>query len=113
MPQATTQSNDTEGLGHFLERDVNPLGEKVLALVIQPSMRITIKDGRELLNEVLRICDYQGYRVVLQFNHYSWFQDLTYHMLEKYNAALAWTETSRPLVTSDFLYLRINDNERT
>jgi len=32
-------------------------------------------------------------------------------MLEKYNAALTWTETSRPLVTSDFLYLRINDNE--
>jgi hypothetical protein len=24
---------------------------------------------------------------------------------------LAWTEKSRPLVTSDFLYLRINDNE--
>ena len=89
------------------------MGEKFLALVIQPSMRITIKDGRELLNEVLRICAYQGYRVVLQFNHYSWFQDLTYHMLEKYNAALAWTEKSRPPVTSDFLYLRINDNEGT
>lgn len=111
IPHDITQSNDTDRLGHFLEHDVNPLGEKVLALVIQTSMSTTIKDGREWLNKVLQICAYHGYRVVMQFNHYSWYQDLTYHMIEKYNAALAWSEKSRPLVTSDFLYLRINDNE--
>lgn len=80
-------------------------------MVIQPSTRINIKVGREWLDEVLRICACHGYQVVMQFSHYNWFQDLTYHMLEKYNAALGWTERSRPLVTSDFLYLRINDNE--
>jgi DNA polymerase IV (archaeal DinB-like DNA polymerase) len=32
-------------------------------------------------------------------------------MLKRYNSALAWTEKSQPLVTSDFLYLRLNDNE--
>jgi DNA polymerase IV (DinB-like DNA polymerase) len=111
IPQAITEGNGTERLGQFIEKDVNPLEEKVLALVIQPSMRINIKVGREWLYEVLRICACHGYQVVMQFSHYSWFQDLTYHMLEKYNAALAWTERSRPLVTSDFLYLRINDNE--
>jgi DNA polymerase IV (archaeal DinB-like DNA polymerase) len=111
IPPVIIQSNDTEELGHFLEQDVNPLQEKVLALVIQPSTGMNLKDGREWLEEVLRICAYHGYQVVMHFNHSSWFQDLTYHMLEKYNAALAWTEKSRPLVTSDFLYLRINDKE--
>jgi uncharacterized protein YecE (DUF72 family) len=50
IPQAITQSNDTERHGQFLERDVNPLGEKVLALVIQLSTRISIKNGKEWLN---------------------------------------------------------------
>jgi DNA polymerase IV (DinB-like DNA polymerase) len=111
IPQAIIQSTGTERLGHFLEQNVDPLEEKVLALVIQPSTTINLKDGREWLDEVLGICAYYGYQVVMEFNHYSWFQDLTYHILEKYNAALAWTKKSRPVVTSDFLYLRINDNE--
>jgi DNA polymerase IV (DinB-like DNA polymerase) len=111
IPQAIIQSTGTERLGHFLEQDVDPLKEKVLAMVIQPSTTINLKDGREWLDEVLRICANYGYQVVMEFNHYSWFQDLTYHILEKYDAVLAWTEKSRPVVTSDFLYLRINANE--
>jgi DNA polymerase IV (DinB-like DNA polymerase) len=113
IPQAIIQGTDTERLRNFLEQDVDPLEEKVLALVIQPSTTINLKDGRQWLDEVLRICAFYGYQVVMEFNHYSWFQDLTYHILEKYNAALAWTEKSRPVVTSDFLYLRINDNEES
>jgi DNA polymerase IV (archaeal DinB-like DNA polymerase) len=109
IPQVVLQN--TEILGHFLEQNLDPQEKKVLALVIQPSTTINLKDGREWLDEVLRVCAYYGYQVVMQFNHYSWFQDLTYDILEKYNAALSWTEKSRPVVTSDFLYLRINDNE--
>ncbi|HET7147114.1 MAG TPA: DNA polymerase IV [Candidatus Nitrosopolaris sp.] len=111
IPQAIIQSTDTESLGHFLEHDLDPLEDKVLALVVQPSSTVKLNDGREWLDEVLRICAYYGYQVVMEFNHYSWFQDLTYHILEKYSSALAWTEKSRPVITSDFLYLRISDNK--
>ena len=34
IPQAITEGNGTERLGQFIEKDVNPLEEKVLALVI-------------------------------------------------------------------------------
>ena len=54
IPQAIIQSTDTERLGHFLEQNVDPLEEKVLALVIQPSTTINLKDGREWLDEVLQ-----------------------------------------------------------
>ena len=66
IPQAITEGNGTERLGQFIEKDVNPLEEKVLALVIQPSTRTNIKVGREWLDEVLRICACHGYQVVMQ-----------------------------------------------
>jgi DNA polymerase IV (archaeal DinB-like DNA polymerase) len=99
-------------LGDFLE-DLAPLEEKILAVVIQAPHTLTLKDGREWLDEILDICTYHGYSVALEFDHHSWYQDLTYHILKKHNAGLVWSDSHRyPIVTADFLYLRISEHEK-
>ena len=77
-------TNNTAMIGGFLE-ELAPLEEKILALGIQPA--VTLKDGRQWLEEVLDICTYHGYSVALEFDHYSWYQDLTYHILKNHKAA--------------------------
>lgn len=110
-------TNNTAMIGGFLE-ELAPLEEKILALGIQQTA-LTLKDGRQWLEELLDICTYHGYTVALEFDHYSWYQDLTYHILKNHKAALIWLDIVghrrhhyHPVVTADFLYLRINDNER-
>ena len=108
---------NTAMIGGFLE-ELAPLEAKILALGIhQPTL--ALKDGRKWLEEVLDICTYHGYTVALEFDHYSWYQDLTYHILKNHKAALIWSDIVghrrhhyHPVVTADFLYLRINENER-
>jgi DNA polymerase IV (archaeal DinB-like DNA polymerase) len=110
-------TNNTAMIGGFLE-ELAPLEEKILALAIhQPAL--ALKDGRQWLKVLLDICTHHGYTVALEFDHYSWYQDLTYHILKNHNATLIWSDIVdhrrhqyHPVVTSDFLYLRINENER-
>ena len=107
-------NNNGIGLGNFLE-ELAPLEEKILAVIIEQPRELTLKDGREWLEEILDICNYHGYSAALEFNHFSWFQDLTYHILKKHNAALIWSDNRypyHPVVTADFLYLRITENEK-
>jgi DNA polymerase IV (archaeal DinB-like DNA polymerase) len=108
---------DIYRIGDFLE-GLAPLKEKVLAVVIQPPppTELTLRNGREWLDDVLRTCTYHGYSAAFEFNHSSWFQDLTFNLLDRYKAAVVWSEFSSrysyPVVTGEFLYLRINGNER-
>src|SRR5918994_755502 len=104
-------------VGNFLE-ELAPLEEKILSIRIHQS-NLTLKDGRQWLEELLGICTYHGYSAAVEFDHYSWYQDLTYHILKKHKAALIWSDIEGhtrhyyyPAVTADFVYLRINKNER-
>jgi DNA polymerase IV (archaeal DinB-like DNA polymerase) len=101
---------DAMKMGDFLE-EIAPLEEKTLALVIE-SLTILGNSGREWLDDILQICTYHGFSVAFEFKHPSWFQDLTYNLLNKHNAAVVWSEFSSsycyPVVTANFLYLRIN-----
>jgi DNA polymerase IV (archaeal DinB-like DNA polymerase) len=115
LPIALT--NQIDRLGSFLE-ELAPLEEKILSLRIHQSI-LTLKDGRQWLEELLGICTYHGYSAAVEFDHYSWYQDLTYHILKKHKAAMIWTDIEGhtrhyyyPAVTTDFVYLRINKNER-
>jgi DNA polymerase IV (archaeal DinB-like DNA polymerase) len=108
---------DIYKVGDFLE-ELAPLEEKVLAVVIEPPQptKLTLGNGgREWLDDILHTCTYHGYSVALEFNHPSWFQDLTYNLLNKHKAAMVWSDFSRrysyAVVTAGFLYLRIDDNE--
>ena len=103
--------NQIDKLEVFLE-EFAPLEERILAVMVHQK-KLTLANGREWLNGLLEICMYHGYSVALEFDHYSWYQDLTYHILKKYKAALIWSNKNRhPIVTGDFLYLRIPENER-
>jgi DNA polymerase IV (DinB-like DNA polymerase) len=109
---------DTYKVGDYLE-ELAPLEQKVLAVVIEspsPSKVILGNGGREWLDDILRTCTYHGYSVAFEFNHSSWFQDLTYNLLHRHKAAVVWSNFSSrysyPIVTADFLYLRINGNEQ-
>jgi DNA polymerase IV (DinB-like DNA polymerase) len=115
LPIALT--NQIDRLGSFLQ-ELAPLEEKILSIRIHQS-NLTLKDGRQWLEELLSICTYHGYSAAVEFDHYSWYQDLTYHILKKHKAAMIWTDIEGhtrhyyyPAVTTDFVYLRINKNER-
>jgi uncharacterized protein YecE (DUF72 family) len=91
----------------------------VLAIIIQPPspIKLTLANGREWLDDVARTCAYHDYSVAFEFNHSSWFQDLTYNLLHEHKAAIVWSSfsskyCSSPIITADFLYFRINGNER-
>jgi DNA polymerase IV (archaeal DinB-like DNA polymerase) len=108
---------DTYKVGDFLE-ELAPLEEKVLAVIVEspPPAKLTLGNGgREWLDDILGTCTYHGYSAALEFNHPSWFQDLTYNLLNKHKAAVIWSDFSSrysyAAVTADFLYLRINGNE--
>jgi DNA polymerase IV (DinB-like DNA polymerase) len=110
-------SNNIDKVGNFLEQ-LAPLEEKILALRIHQTI-LTLKNGRQWLEDLLDICTYHGYSAALEFDHYSWYQDLTYHILKSHNAALIWSDIVGhtrhyyyPAVTGDFVYLRINENEK-
>jgi DNA polymerase IV (DinB-like DNA polymerase) len=110
-------TNKTDMIGDFLE-ELAPLKEKILALRVHQTT-LTIKEGRQWLEKLLDICAYHRYSVALEFDRYSWYQDLTYNILKNHKAALVWSDITGhrrhhyyPVVTADFLYLRINENER-
>jgi DNA polymerase IV (archaeal DinB-like DNA polymerase) len=111
-----TLTNDTGGLREFLEV-LAPLKPKILALLVHQAS-LTVKNGRQWLEDLLNICTYHGYSIALEFDQYSWYQDLIYNILKRHKAALIWSDIvgSRrrnyyTVVTGDFLYLRINVNE--
>lgn len=109
IPKHITQ--DIIKFGDFLE-ELAPLEEKTLAVIIE-SLTILGNNGKEWLDDILRICTYHGFSVAFEFKHPSWFQDLTYNLLNKHKAAVVWSDFSSrysyPIVTADFLYLRVDE----
>jgi DNA polymerase IV (archaeal DinB-like DNA polymerase) len=110
---------DAYKVDDFLE-ELAPLKQKVLAVIIEspPPIKLTLANGgREWLDDVVRTCTYHDYSVACEFNYSSWFQDLTYNLLHKHKAAIAWSNFSSRysnlIITANFLYIRINNgNER-
>ena len=107
---AQVHLEDTYKVSDFLE-ELAPLEEKILAVIIEspPPNKLTLGNGgREWLDDILGTCTYHGYSATLEFNHTSWFQDLTYNLLNKHKAAVVWSDFSSrysyAAVTADFLY---------
>lgn len=88
MTKRLEKNIDAESIRGFHEQDIIPLQEIVLALAIQPPNAMTVRDDIRWVHKILRITSYRGHRVVIEFDHYCWFQDLTYHILEKFIAFL-------------------------
>ena len=71
----------TNDISNLLE-ELAPLEGKVLAIVIKTLPKLTLNDGRERLYYVLDTCTSHAYSVALEFDHFSWSQDLTYNILK-------------------------------
>ena len=101
-------------LDQFLE-SLAPIEEKVLVVTIEIPPSLTLAIGRGWLESVLGICTYHSFSVALQFNHNSWFQDLTYNLLRRYDASVIWSyDINHPyphmVAVSNFLYFRPSSN---
>ena len=94
----------------FFYQRMQPLKDKILALLIQLPTSYQIKEGLE---------DYSSYNFLfegdfksaVEVRHSSWFSDLAYNFFRNNNIAMVWSQMDRlqapPVVTTDFVYLRL------
>jgi len=106
--------NVEKDLELFYQR-MEPLKDKMLALLIQLPPSYQLKEGLE---------DFSGYnfffegdfRYAVEVRHPSWFNDLAYNFFKNNNIAMVWSQMDRlqtpPIVTSDFVYLRLIGDRR-
>ncbi len=101
----------SKDLGGFLE-DLAPLEEKILTVVISPPKNLSLGNGGvKWLDNILNECAYHGYSVTFEFNQSSWFQDLTFNLLQKHRSAFVWSDSKNayyhPTITSDFIFIKL------
>ena len=103
--------NDNDTLERFLQ-EISSFHEKILLLVLKVPSYLTQSKHRDWLDSILyKCCTKYEYQVAAEFENPSWYQDLTYNILKKYNASLIWSDRrGYPVLTSNFVYLRINEN---
>ncbi len=98
----------------FYER-MEPLKEKLLALLIQLPPSYKLKEGLEELRAYDFFFD-DTYRYAIEVRHSSWFNDLAYNFFKNNNIAMVWSQMDRlqtpPTITSDFVYLRLIGDRR-
>ena len=98
---------DITRVGDFLE-ELSTLEKKILTVVIE-SFTTLGNNGREWLGNILHSCTYHGFSVAFEFKHPSWFQDLTFNILNKHKAAVVWSEFSAryPILLSQLIFFTL------
>jgi uncharacterized protein YecE (DUF72 family) len=90
-------------------RNIEPLQEKTLALLIQLPPSMEIMPGLEGLRQLVPLLD-NKFRYAVEVRHQSWFQDLAYNFFADNNICMVWSQLAGmrtpPIVTTDFLYVR-------
>ena len=88
---------------------MEPLHDKILALLIQLPPSLEITEGLQRLREIIPILD-NRFRYAVEIRNHSWFQDLAYNFFANNNLCMVWSQLVGiripPIVTSDFLYIR-------
>lgn len=89
---------------------IGGLSDKILALLIQLPPSLQIKEGLDNLRELVPQLD-NRFRYAIEVRHRSWFQDLAYSFFSNNDLCLVWSQLDEiktpPIVTTDFLYLRL------
>ena len=106
--------NVEKDLGLFYQR-MEPLKDKILALLIQLPPSYKLKEGLEDFSS--HDFFFEGdFRYAVEVRHSSWFSDLAYNFFKNNNIAMVWSQMDRlqtpPVVTSDFVYLRLIGDRR-
>jgi uncharacterized protein YecE (DUF72 family) len=90
-------------------KNMKPLQEKTLALLIQLPPSMEILPGLKGLENLIRVLD-DRFRYAVEVRHTSWFQDLAYNFFADNNICMVWSQLARistpPIVTTDLLYVR-------
>jgi uncharacterized protein YecE (DUF72 family) len=90
-------------------KNIEPLHEKTLALLIQLPPSMKIMPGLEGLRHLAPLLD-NRFRYAVEVRHQSWFQDLAYNFFADNKICLVWSQLAGlrtpPIVTTDFLYVR-------
>ncbi|TLX66093.1 MAG: DUF72 domain-containing protein [Thaumarchaeota archaeon] len=98
----------------FYER-MEPLKDKMLALLIQLPPSCQLKEGFEDFTKFDFLFD-NTFRYAVEVRHSSWFSDLAYNFFKNNNISMVWSQMDRlqtpPIVTSDFVYLRLIGDSR-
>jgi uncharacterized protein YecE (DUF72 family) len=94
---------------------MEPLQDKMLALVIQLPPYYELKEGLEDFNSYNFFFE-GSFRYAVEVRHSSWFNELAYNFFKNNNIAMVWSQMDRlqtpPIVTSDFVYLRLIGDRR-
>jgi uncharacterized protein YecE (DUF72 family) len=100
--------NVEKDLELFYER-MEPLKDKILALLIQLPPSFQLKEGLEDFRNYNFFFE-GSFKYAVEVRHPSWFNDLAYNFFKNNNIAMAWSQMDRlqtpPIVSSDFVYLR-------
>jgi len=98
----------------FYER-MEPLKDKVLALLIQLPPTYQLKEGLEDFTSYNFFFE-GSFRYAVEVRHPSWFNELAYNFFKNNNVSMVWSQMDRlqtpPIVTSDFIYLRLIGDRR-
>jgi uncharacterized protein YecE (DUF72 family) len=90
-------------------KNIEPLHEKTLALLIQLPPFMEIMPGLEGLRHLAPLLD-NRFRYAVEVRHQSWFQDLAYNFFADNKICMVWSQLAGirtpPIVTTDFLYVR-------
>jgi len=90
-------------------KNIEPLHEKTLALLIQLPPSMKIMPGLEGLRHLAPLLD-NRFRYAVEVRHQSWFQDLAYNFFADNKICMVWSQLAGirtpPIVTTDFLYVR-------
>ena len=86
------------------------LYDKILIFLIQLPPSLQIAEGLDLIKNLQYILD-PSFRYAIEVRHHSWFNELFYSYLKEKKYCLVWSQKDTlitpPVVTSDFLYLRL------
>jgi len=96
-------------LDQFFEA-IGPLSDNTLALLIQLPPSLQIHEVLEAFRELMPELD-PRFRYAIEVRHLSWFQDLAHNFFTNNGICLVWSQLAElktpPVVTTDFLYLRL------
>jgi len=98
----------------FYER-MEPLKDKILALLIQLPPSYELKEGLEDFSSYNFFFE-GSFRYAVEVRHPSWFNELAYNFFKNNNISMVWSQLDRlqtpQIVTSDFVYLRLIGDRR-
>jgi uncharacterized protein YecE (DUF72 family) len=113
FPKVVTHEKRLQDVGKEIEQfyDVmESLYDKILIFLIQLPPSLQIAEGLDLIKNLQYILD-PLFRYAIEVRHHSWFNELFYSYLKEKKYCLVWSQQDTlitpPIVTSDFLYLRL------